>query len=350
MPQLHVDTGVIGRNTEAVAGLLRGRGLDLVGVTKGCLGEPRVGAAMLAGGAVALADTRDHNLRCLRGALPEAALHRIYLPPVCAPFELGDVTYISSPSGATAVAETPALGSGRRRQVVIVVESGDLREGVPIEGLIALAEMVVHDPRLELVGVATNYACFKGGPAGIRESLGTVARAARALRAAGMPVHRVSGGNSSVLALLRPDDPGESAHHHAGRGSSEAEGIPAEVTELRCGEALLLGQDALFHRPLPGCACACRLRAEVLEEYTKSPSSKGERRLVLGLGSQDLGSGAVRFVEPGLRELGRSGDYLVVESGAGGPRAGIGGVIEMIPSYEALVAAWTSPYVELCLC
>ena len=336
MPQLHVDTEVVGRNTEVVAALLREHGLDLVGVTKGCLGEPRVGAAMLAGGATALADTRDHNLRRLRDALPRAELHRIYLPPLGLPFEMGDVTYVSTAAGAAAVAAAPQArsaspGPGPRR-VVLAVESGDLREGVPFDGLLALAEAVTADPRLELDGIATNYACFQGGPEGIRRSLEIVAQAARELRAAGMRAEKVSGGNSSVLALLRA-----------------GEDIPAEVTELRCGEALLLGQDALVYRPLPGCTCACLLRAEVLEEYTKLPSAKGSTRLVVGLGRQDLGAGAVSFVEPGLRELGRSGDYLVVESGPGCPPAGIGCIIEMIPSYEALVAAWTSPYIELCL-
>ena len=192
MPQLHVDTEVVGRNTEVVAALLREHGLDLVGVTKGCLGEPRVGAAMLAGGATALADTRDHNLRRLRDALPRAELHRIYLPPLGSPFEMGDVTYVSTAAGAAAVAAAPQArsaspGPGPRR-VVLAVESGDLREGVPFDGLLALAEAVSADPRLELAGVATNYACFQGGPEGIRRSLDIVAQAARELRAAGMRV------------------------------------------------------------------------------------------------------------------------------------------------------------------
>ena len=115
---------------------------------------------------------------------------------------------------------------------------------------------------------------------------------------------------------------------------------------MRCGEALLLGHDALFYRDLAGCVPdACILRAEVLEEYTKPIRSGGPRRLVLGIGRQDLGSGPVGFLDAGLLELGRSADYLVVEQ-AGGPRVRIGDMIDMIPSYEALVSAWTSPFVE----
>ena len=332
MAQLLVDTQVIGRNTEVVAALLREQGLDLVGVTKGSLGEPRVGAAMLQGGAVALADTRDLNLRRLREGLPRAELHRIHLPPVGIPFERADVSYVSSLVGAHAVATVvdERAPDGMPRRVVVVVETGDMREGVPFDELTTLVEAIESDRRLAFSGIATNYACLQGGAGGIRQSLQTIALAARELEAAGHSPRVVSGGNSSVLILLRQE-----------------EVIPAEITELRCGEALLLGQDALVHLPLDGCGSSCVLRADVLEEYTKMPSIRGGSTLVLGLGSQDLASGEVSFVEPGLTELGRSGDYLVVENEADGPRMGIGSTVEMIPSYEALVAAWTSPFVEL---
>jgi predicted amino acid racemase len=158
-----------------------------------------------------------------------------------------------------------------------------------------------------------------------------VARGALALRDAGLPVGRVSGGNSSLLWLI-----------------ARGEGLPELVTELRCGEALLLGQDALFYEPLPDCRRgACALRAEVVEEYTRPAPEGPSRRLLLGLGRQDLGQGGVEFVEPGLREIGRSSDYLVVEADAKSIRPRVGTVVEMIPGYEALVAAWMSPYVDL---
>lgn len=327
MPELRVDVEAIGRNTEVVSSLLRARGLDLVAVTKGCLGEPRVAAAMVAGGAAAVADTRDANLRRLRSALPGVELHRIHLPSLTEPFEPGDVTYVSSREGAHAV----AARADRPQRVIVLVETGDAREGVPEEGLLDLASEIASHPRLRLEGVATNFACFKGGPEGIRESVERVARAASMLQAAGLSMERVSGGNSSVLHLIRED-----------------EDLPSSVTELRCGEALLLGQDALHYRALPGCRTdACVLRAEVVEGYTRLGAGGPVLRLVLGIGRQDLGSGTVRFARPGLSEIGRSADYLVVESECGRSNIPVGTMLDMIPGYEALVAAWTSPYVEL---
>jgi predicted amino acid racemase len=345
VPELLVDAGVIKTNAEAVAALLRTRGLDLVAVTKGCLGDPRVAMAMLAGGAIAVADTRDVNLRGLRAALPNAELHRINLPPVAGSFEPGDVTYVTSWAGAAAVARLAGVGeapgaaaAGARgaagalvpRRVMLQVETGDQREGVPLEEAVQLAGRIASDPRLELEGVATNYACFEGEPEGIRASVEAVARVARELRAAGLPVHRVSGGNSSLLWLV-----------------ARGEALPEEVTELRCGEALLLGHDALHYEPLPGCRDdACVIRAEVVEEYTRPSPGGAARRLLLGVGRQDLGTGSVKFAEPGLREIGRSSDYLVLQAKAGSASVPVGEMVDMIPGYEALVAAWTSPYVD----
>jgi predicted amino acid racemase len=329
MPELRVDIDAIGRNTEAVTSLLRRHGLDLVAVTKGCLGEPGVAAAMLEGGAVALADTRDENLRRLRAAFPAVELHRIHLPSLAEPFEPGDVTYLTSREGAAAVARGAPAGTPRR--VMIQVETGDEREGIPSDLLLDLASYVADEHRLLLEGVSTNYACFLGGPDGIEASVRSVAQAARSLRSAGYPSVRVSGGNSSLLWLLK-------------QGTS----LPEEVSELRCGEALLLGHDALYYEPVPGCAgSACTLRAEVLEEYTKPASRGPARRLVVGIGRQDLSRGAVKFLQPGLTEVGRSADYLVVEADPGIPGPAVGAMVEMLPAYEALVAAWASPYVAV---
>jgi ornithine racemase len=338
--ELVVELEAIRRNTEVVSGLLAPHGLRLIGVTKACLGEPRVAAAMLEGGAVALADTRDGNLRRLRCAFPRAELHRIYLPTSASPFEPGDLNYVSSVAGVRALAALRSASGGQRSgprgpsgrlSVFIQLETGDCREGVPEAGLDGLVDAILARPELHFAGLSTNYACFAGCPDDLRRSLARLAAAVRRLTERGVRCERVSGGNSSLLGLLR-----------------EGEELPGEITELRCGEALLLGHDALEYLPLPGARTdGCRLRAEVLEGYTKAPSDKGERRLVLGVGSQDLGAGELRFDDPAFYEAGRSADYLVVGVRAGGSPVEVGETIELLPTYYALSAAWTSPFVDV---
>lgn len=329
MAELRVDLEGVRENAVAVSSLLARYGLRMVGVTKGCMGDPRVAAAMLAGGAFALADSRDRHLARLREALPEVELQRIALPPATGMFQPGDVNFVSSREGAARLAETGT--PSRPAAVMVQVETGDLREGVPVADLVPLLEAIRAEARTVLVGLSTNYACFEGDAGGIEASLELFADAVRRAHAAGFACERVSGGNSSLLALL-----------------VQGRALPREITEVRCGEALLLGRDALVYRPLPGCRQdAIVLRAEVLEGYTKSARGADERRFVLGLGHQDLGAGTVTFRRPGLRELGRSSDYLIVGGGPGHPRLELGDLIEMVPDYVAMAAAWTSPFVEV---
>jgi predicted amino acid racemase len=329
LPELLVDLEAVRQNSAVVAGLLERHGVKLIGVTKGCGGDTRVAAAMLEGGAVALADTRDEHLRRLRQALPHAELHRIHLPPLVGDFEAVDVCYVSSLATAARAAEngTPL----RPRSIMVQVETGDLREGVPAEGLVPLLRTIGSDRRVRVIGLSTNYACFAGEPAGIRASVEALAAAVRAVRAAGFDVPRVSGGNSSLLAPVM-----------------EGVGLPAEVTEVRCGEALLLGREALRYHPIPGCSPdAVRLRAQVLEGYTKTAPEGPGHRLVLDLGHQDVGSGGVVFRVPGLREIGRSADYMIVGVEADAPRPSPGDTLEASLDYTAMTTAWTSPFVEV---
>jgi len=327
--EVRIDLDGIRGNTAAVARLLSSSGLDLVGVTKGVAGEPRVARAMVEGGAAALADTHDAHLRGLRAALPEVELHRILLPPAHALFAPGDISHVTSIASAGRIA---TLGTPTAPQAVMVqIETGDLREGVPVEEVVELAVYVEGEPRLRLEGLSTNYACFAGDPTGIEASLDVLVRVVADVRAAGLPVPRVSGGNSSLLGLL-----------------SDGWSLPAEITEVRCGEALLLGREALHYRPLPGCRQdAVLLRAEVVERYTKGVAGSRSERLVLAIGHQDLGAGTVVFREPGLVELGRSSDYVVVGVEAGSVAPEVGDMVQMLPDYVAMTAACTSPFVEV---
>ena len=188
MPVLLVDIEAIGRNSETVARMLRAQGLDLVGVTKGCLGEPRVGAAMIAAGAVALADTRDANLRRLRASLPGVELHRIQLPSLGTGLRSGrrDLCVV----GARECRLWPEAGEFR----LIESERGDAaardrgsERGCPLGA--AGGRGTRRGRRTQtasLQGSRPTMPASTGHRSRIRQSVATVALAAVGLRAAGI--------------------------------------------------------------------------------------------------------------------------------------------------------------------
>jgi predicted amino acid racemase len=142
----------------------------------------------------------------------------------------------------------------------------------------------------------------------------------------------ISGGNSSAWKLI------------------ENRTLPAGVNQLRLGEALLLGQETVDLDPIDGAyRDAILLDAEIIEVKDKPLSEGGHgsmRRAILALGSQDVCRGALKPIDENARILLRSSDHLVVDVTDSRDRYKVGDCMRFIPSYEAMLAAMTSPFVE----
>ncbi|MEK7817783.1 MAG: hypothetical protein AAB281_05965, partial [Actinomycetota bacterium] len=162
----------------------------------------------------------------------------------------------------------------------------------------------------------------------------------------------VSAGGSGLLKLLLELPAGEAAP------------LFGPLTELRCGEAILLGRIPSGEKPelyLPGAnRDAFILEGAVLEVYAKA----GRRQALVDIGVQDIGAGGLAPLDAGIKPVSATSDYLVVElegaaggiaagSGATGDAAASGGSapaagshLSFIPDYYALVGAMTSPFVD----
>jgi len=117
------------------------------------------------------------------------------------------------------------------------------------------------------------------------------------------------------------------------------------VSEIRCGEALLLGRIPAQDRQDMFVSGAVRdafiLEGIVLETYHKND----ECQTLLDFGLQDTGGAPLIPREPGVTCRYSTSDYLAVSCDPARPPA-IGSRLSFIPTYYALVAAMTSPFVE----
>ena len=77
--RLTVDLRKIAENVRSLVTMLAG--IELIAVTKGVCGSPEVARAMLAGGAVALADSRHENAQRLRDGGIDAPIWLLRAPP-----------------------------------------------------------------------------------------------------------------------------------------------------------------------------------------------------------------------------------------------------------------------------
>ncbi len=351
-PRIDVDLGKIEANTRHLVDQLAPRGIRVVGITKATLGSPAVGAAMLRGGASGLGDSRIQNLARL-DTLDRTASRTLIRSPMLSQVDQVVRTATSSlNTGPTVLDALDAAACRQRRthDVVLMVELGDLREGIAIEDVAALAAVTRTRGRLRLSGLGTNLACSNGVVPDDR-NMGELSKLVDQVESDGHGLlDVVSGGNSANLPwALSTSDVGR-------------------VNELRIGEAILLGTEPLHRTLLPGLhPDAFSLVAEVIEVAVKPAQPWGDRaqtafghqaavvrrlastrdrtirQAILALGHQDVDMDGL-IPPPGIIVLGASSDHLVVD--VGDHTVSVGDELAFGLGYGALLRAMTSPFVS----
>jgi predicted amino acid racemase len=348
-PWLRIDLEKLERNARAIVRLCAARGIGVTGVTKGACGSPEVARAMLRGGVASLGDSRLENVRRLRRAGVEAPVLLLRVPALSRVEEVAaevDVSLASELRVLEALS-VAARARGRVHPVIVMVDLGDLREGVWPDELPAFARAAAELPGVRLAGVGTNLTCYAGVVPTQAHMERLVALAEEVERATGERLAWVSGGSSSALPLVA-----------AGR-------MPARVNHLRVGEAILLGRETVRREPWPGTSQdAFELRAEVIECRAKPSLPEGPRtadafgrlrpladrgvrtRALLDLGREDVDVEGLAPLDPRLTVLGASSDYLVVDVTDARGEVAVGQELAFGLSYGALLAVMDSEYVE----
>jgi predicted amino acid racemase len=344
--RIEVDCARLQRNTEAIIKLCAPQGIEVVGVTKACCGHPDVARAMLAGGASMLAESRLSNVRRLRQDGIDAEVMLLRLPGLSEADEVVRMTQISLNSQVETVRalSRAASAQGITHRVILMVETGDRREGVMPERAVEVARAMASLPNIELVGMGANTTCI-GGVLPTRENTQILVEVAESVEyRLGIRFQTISAGNSASLALLL-------------RGE-----MPPRANQLRIGGAILTGEvdstgdwpEALPHQD------AFTVFAEVIEVETKpsvpegrlAPNAFGEipqwpdlglrKRAILALGRQDLQVESLLPRRPGVTILGASSDHLVLDVTEAAPPVKLGEELEFRPLYGSVATGMSS--------
>jgi len=343
--RIEVNCERIRRNTEAVVRLCSTHGIEVVGVTKACCGHPEVARAMLAGGVRLLGESRLKNVRRLRAAGIEAEVMLLRLPALS---EVDEVVRLAQVSLNSQVATVRALScaaqaQGVTHQVVLMIETGDRREGVMPQEAVPAAGGMLGLPGIELIGIGTNVSCI-GGVLPTRQNTQLLVNVAGQVeQALGIRFGVLSGGHTASLALIE-------------RGE-----MPSRVNQLRVGEGILLGVDSAGEWPLPiPFQDVFNVVAEVVEIDVKPHLPEGpitidafgrtphwedrglRRRAILAIGEQDLRIDGLRPRRPDISMVGASSDHLVVDVTAADPPVQLGDELAFEPIYAAVATAMAS--------
>jgi predicted amino acid racemase len=254
-------------------------GVSVSCVTKVTSAHPAVVRALEAGGADMISDSRILNLQSMAntGITTPLMLLRIPAPSRAADIvRCADISLNSSLYTMEKLSEAAQL-LNVRHQVIIMIDVGDLREGIWPDRAVDVVKAAARLPHLDIIGMGCNLACY-GGVIPSTENMTTLVEVRDACRkATGLPLNVLSGGNSANLPLLASG------------------GMPKEINLFRIGEAILLGRNVLDRSPWPGtCQNTFRVVAEIVEVEHK-PS------IPIGFRSQDAFGGFSEFKDRGIR-------------------------------------------------
>jgi len=349
-PQVSIDLGRIERNARAVVARCAQSGIRVFGVTKGACGMPHVARAMLRGGVHGLAESRFENIRRLQESGIDCPIMLLRSPPFARVEEVVRTVDISLQSELATIAEISRIAGrlGRVHDIILMIDLGDLREGIWPTDIVPTVEAVLKMPGVRIAGVGTNLTCF-GAIMPTPENLGQlVAHAYKVESLIGRPLEWISGGNSSSLPLLL-------------EGS-----LPAGINNLRIGEAILQGGIETF-RDEPWRELefdAFQLTADLIEVKVKPSvpigesgydafgnqpefSDEGDRlRAIANVGREDVMIDGLAPLQNGVRVLGASSDHLVLDVTDADPRPQVGDRVGFRMGYGAMLLAMTSEYVE----
>ena len=342
-----VDLGKVRDNASRVVSHLPG--IDVIAVTKVTCGSPEVGAAMLAGGAVALGESRLENVERLRTAGVTAPIWLLRAPTPDLAGEAVRLAEISLESELETVVALDRAGArqSRRHGVVAMVDLGDLREGMVPAHLPAFVAAVEPLRHLDLVGVGVNLTCY-GAIVPDEDNLGRLAAlGADVERLTGRPLRYLSGGNSGSIGMVI-----------CGR-------MPAAVNTLRIGETILLGVDTLTREPaldlhldaitVSAPVIECQLKPSLpigtsaQDAFGNRPAfaDRGERRrAICALGRQDAPPEGLRPLDTRVLVLGASSDHLILDVEDLERPPALGESLAFVPNYAATLQLFTSPYVH----
>jgi predicted amino acid racemase len=349
-PRLEIDLDKVHHNARVLAERLAQRNIGVTGVTKATLGSVQIARVLLGAGLARIGDSRIENIermRCEGLTAPMTLLRSPMLSQVRRVVMHADVSLNTELEVIRALSRTAGQAK-RMHGVVLMVELGDLREGIMPRDLERAVHETLRLPNVALRGIGTNLACHSGVSPGADNMLELSSLSSFIETRFGLAVDIVSGGNSANLSwALGGEDTGR-------------------VNDLRLGEAILLGREPLHREPIEGLHTdAITLFAEVIESKVKPSRPWGEigqtafgdvpvvidggelSRTLLAIGRQDTDPGGLT-PPGGIQILGASSDHLIVNSGR--HCMTIGTEVSFQVNYSALVRAMASTSVAKVWC
>ncbi|MCL2406559.1 MAG: alanine/ornithine racemase family PLP-dependent enzyme [Defluviitaleaceae bacterium] len=346
-PALIIDLPKLAENIAKIQAVCNPHNINFCAVTKCFCAAPEMVEVYYNAGIREFADTRLSNLDKIN--YPDITKWLLRLPQLCEADDVVRRVDISLNSEISTVAALSAAAAiaGVTHKVILMIDVGDLREGVLPRDAVKTAAAFFSFDNIELYGIGVNFNCF-GGVIPTAGSMAQVADIAGEIeRKLGIKLKVISGGNSGSMHLL----------------SSGA--MPSTVNNLRLGEVVFFGRETSYQQLVNNMhEDIFRLDVQIIELKTKPSKPIGEiglnafgeavefddrgemLRAIVAAGRQDVDVSKITPLDADVEILGQSSDHMILNLTNCAKNYKIGDIVSFGISYGSLLSLSTSEYIN----
>ncbi len=328
------------------------RGIKWSVVTKLLCGNRDFLTEVLNLGLTQVCDSRVSNLKMVKSINPDC--ETIYIKPPAKRAVKGVVKYadisMNTEIETIRLLSAEAKRQGKAHKIFIMIELGELREGVVGDAFISFYESVFELDNIEVVGIGTNLSCLYGVLPN-QDKLIQLSLYEQLVEAKfGKHIPYVSGGSSVTIPLMFQNI------------------LPKGVNHFRVGESLYLGTDLYNDQPLENMHTdVFTLYAEIIELLEKPAVPSGDMgtnvegssysfdekligettfRAIIDIGLLDVEETHLEPADETISLVGASSDMLVMDLGKNKKGYRVGDLIEFKMDYMGTLRVINSRYID----
>jgi predicted amino acid racemase len=302
-------------------------------------------------------DSRLTSLKNLKEVNP--GMRTIYIKPPAKMYADDIIKYadISLNSSFTTIIalNNSAKKLNKIHQIIIMVELGELREGIKRTELISFYEKVFKLSNIDIIGIGSNLGCMYGVEPSYDKLLQLSLYKELISAKFNKNLKYVSGGTSITLPLI------------------ENNSVPKDINHFRIGEAIFFGVSPLDNKQFKELSIdAFEFTANIIELEEKKIIPDGiisdgnighsadfdmqditvtTTKAILDFGLLDVDQKDIEFIDESLQYVGITSDMLVIDIGKNKTKEGrqkykIGDKIRFKPNYMAVARLLNSKFID----
>lgn len=299
-----------------------------------------------------ICDSRLSNLKIIKRLSPDT--QTIYIKPPAKRLaksivEFADVSFNTEINTIKALSEE-AVRQNKNHRIVIMVEMGELREGIMAKNLPGFYKKVAQLPNIQIVGIGTNLNCLNGILPD-QKKLFKLNRYKEIVEDQfNIKIPFISAGSSVTIPLIFRNE------------------VPKGINHFRVGETLFFGTDVYQDSTISGMyQDVFRLTAEIIEiiekpmipagdagtnltgespKFDQKNAGKTSVRAIVDIGLLDIDPKNIRPKHQDIEIIGASSDMLILELGMNSSQFKVGDTVDFDMNYMAVLRAMNSDYVD----